>query len=189
MAITLDSIKSIPNQYKFLILLGVMAGIGAGYYFGIYTGKKEELRKSLEALNQSKTELQKLQDTRRNLDTYRARVAELEAELKLLLVAIPTSSEVPEILSQIDSKGKEAGLEFILFQPGGETQVGEYYEVPVSIRVTGTYHGFATFLDKLRQLDRIINVRNVKMVRTGVEDNEVILDITCRVVTFRFQSE
>ncbi|MBN1880602.1 MAG: type 4a pilus biogenesis protein PilO [Deltaproteobacteria bacterium] len=186
MALTLDSVKNIPNQYKFLILLGVMVGIGAGYYFGIYTGKKEELRKNLEALNKSKTELQKLQDTKKNMDAYKAKVAELEAELNLLLVAIPTSSEIPEILSQIDSKGNEAGLEFLLFQPVGETQVGDYYEVPVSIRVKGTYHGFATFLDKLRQLDRIINVRNVKMTRGTVVDNEIILDITCRVVTFRF---
>jgi len=186
MAVTLDSIKNIPNQYKFLILLGVMVGIGAGYYFGIYTGKKEELDKNIEALNKSKTELQKLQDTKKNMDAYKAKVAELEAELNLLLVAIPKSSEIPEILSQIDSKGKEAGLEFLLFQPGGETQVGDYYEVPVSIRVKGTYHGFATFLDKLRQLDRIINVRNVKMSGGGVVDNEIILDITCRVVTFRF---
>jgi type IV pilus assembly protein PilO len=189
MAITLDSVKNIPNQYKFLIILAVMVGIGAGYYFGVYTGKKDELDKHERDLNASKSELQKLQDTKKNMDAYKAKVAELEAQFNLLLVAIPTSSEVPEILSQISTKGKEAGLEFILFQPGGETQVGDYYEVPVSIRVTGTYHGFATFLDKLRKLDRIINVRNVKMAGGSVVSNEVVLDITCRVVTFRFQNQ
>ena len=188
MAISMDMINKLPPYQRGLILLGLMVLISVGYYFGIYAGKKEELTKEINALNKAKQELQKLEDTKKNLETYRARVAELEAELSLLLIAIPTISEIPEVLSNVSSKGKESGLEFILFQPGAEKQIKDkkYTEVPVSIKVRGTYHSFAVFLDKIRQLDRIINVRNISMQKKDVKGSNVLLEISCNAVTFKF---
>ncbi len=188
MAISMDIFNKLPPYQRGLILLGLIVLISVGYYFGIYAGKKEELEREKTALNKAKQELQKLEDTKKNLETYRARVAELEAELSLLLVAIPTGSEIPEVLSNVSSKGQESGLEFILFQPGAEKQIKDkkYTEVPVSIKVSGTYHSFAVFLDKIRQLDRIINVRNISMKKKDVKSGIVLLEISCNAVTFKF---
>jgi len=70
MAFSTEMIKKLPNQYKALILIGALALMGAGYYFGVYTGKQEELSKITEELNKQKKELQKLEDTKKNLVAY-----------------------------------------------------------------------------------------------------------------------
>jgi len=190
MAVTLDSVKNLPNQYKFLIILGVMVGIAAGYYFGIYTGKKEELRTSKEELKQVERKRDELESVRNEIEKYEEELALLEADLARLVRRIPTESEIPKILAEIDGEGRKSGLEIIVFQPAGEAKVNEdYWEVKSSVHVKGTYHSFGLFLDKLRQLDRIFSVRNIVMKEIGVENNEVILDITCSIVTFRFNPE
>jgi type IV pilus assembly protein PilO len=188
MAFSADMVKKLPAQYKALILVGTVVLIGAAYYFGVYTGRQAEYTKVSDELNSQKKELQKLEDTKKNLVTYKAKVSELEADLNLLLVQIPKSSEIPGILSNISTKGRESGLTFLLFQPGKEIVVKDkkYTEVPVSIRIEGTYQSYAVFLDKVRRLDRIINVRNISMRKKAVKENNVILDISCDAVTFKF---
>jgi type IV pilus assembly protein PilO len=188
MAFSPDMIKKLPTQYKALILIGTLALMGATYYFGIYAGKQDDLTKAAEELNNQKKELQKLEDTKKNLVTYKTKVSELEADLNLLLVQIPKSSEIPGILSNISTEGRQSGLTFLLFQPDKEVVIKDkkYTEVPVSIRVEGTYHSFAVFLDKVRRLERIINVRDISMKKKAVRENNVILEISCKAVTFKF---
>jgi type IV pilus assembly protein PilO len=188
MAFSPEMIKKLPTQYKALILLGTLALMGAGYYFGVYTGKQDELTKITKELTAQTKELQKLEDTKKNLVAYKAKVSELEAELTLLLVQIPKSSEIPGILSNVSTKGRESGLTFLLFQPDKETKSKDkkYTEVPVSIRVEGTYQSFAVFLDKVRKLERIINVREITMKKKAVRESNIILDISCKAVTFKF---
>ncbi len=188
MAFSPEMIKKLPTQYKALILIGTLALMGAGYYFGVYTGKQDELNKLNEELNSQKKELQKLEDTKKNLVAYKAKVSELEAELNLLLVQIPKSSEIPGILSNVSTKGRESGLTFLLFQPDKEAKSKDkkYTEVPVSIRVEGTYQSFAVFLDKVRRLERIINIRDISMKKKAVRESNIILEISCKAVTFKF---
>jgi type IV pilus assembly protein PilO len=188
MAFSPDMIKKLPNQYKALILVGTLVLMGAGYYFGVYTGKQEDYKAITEELNSKKKELQTLQDTKKNLVAYKSKVSELEAELNLLLVQIPKSSEIPGILSNVSTKGRESGLSFILFQPDKEIKSKDkkYTEVPVSIRVEGTYQSFAVFLDKVRRLERIINVRDISMKKKAVRESNVVLEISCKAVTFKF---
>jgi type IV pilus assembly protein PilO len=191
MAVSLDFINKMPAYQRGLILLGLVVLIGVGYYFGIYAGKKQELAEEIKKRDKAKQELAKLEQKKKNLQKYKKKVAELEAELSLLLVAIPTDQEIPEILSNISSKGKESGLDFLLFQPRNEKKIEkqQYFEVPVAIKVTGTYHSFAVFLDKIRQLDRIINIRNITMKRKRASGGSVLLEISCNAVTFRFPVE
>lgn len=165
-----------------------MVLIGVGYYFGIYTGKKAELAKQEKALSKMKKDLQKLEETKKNLAAFEAKAKKLEVELSVLEIEIPESSEIPDILSHISNSGKESGLDFLLFKPGKEKKLKDknYVEVPVSISVNGTYNSFAVFLDKVRSLDRIINVRDINMKRKNISGGDVILQISCTAVTFKF---
>jgi Tfp pilus assembly protein PilO len=56
----------------------------------------------------------------------------------------------------------------------------------VSIRVEGTYQSFAVFLDKVRKLERIINIREISMKKKAVRESNVVLEISCKAVTFKF---
>ena len=82
--------------------------------------------------------------------------------------------------------GRDAGLDFLLFQPKPETAMEFYAEIPVDITVSGTYHQVAVFFDKVSNLPRIVNIRNIKMAPAGQKESGGILTTACQAVTYKF---
>ena len=90
------------------------------------------------------------------------------------------------MLSSISQSGRDAGLEFILFQPLPERNKEFYAEIPVSITVKGNYHHVVLFFDKVARLSRIVNIDNIKMSSPTRSDN---LITSCTAITYRFIEE
>ena len=60
--------------------------------------------------------------------------------LTLALRQLPDSKELPVLLTDVTSLGKNAGLEFKAFRPRPEIQRDFYAEVPIEIEFTGRFH-------------------------------------------------
>ena len=87
-----------------------------------------------------------------------------EAQYKQVMRALPEKEEIPSLLAGISQVGKDAGLEFSsLSSPSRRTRKDFYAEIPVDISVSGSYHQVAVFMDKVANLPRIVNIRNIKM--------------------------
>ncbi len=94
---------------------------------------------------------------------FQDEAAKLREELKVAITQLPTSKEIPSLLSNISQLGKDSGLEFLLFKPVGEINKDFYAEIPVEIRVKGAYNNVAIFFDKVGKLPRIVNISEVSM--------------------------
>jgi type IV pilus assembly protein PilO len=116
-------------------------------------------------------------------------VEQLDKQLKLALTRLPDEKEIPELLSSISNLGRDSGLEILVFRQLPETYQEFYAEVPVEMQVRGNYHQVAQFLDRVGKLDRIVNVSNIVIKSPKVVDENLVLDATSRVTTFRFLSE
>jgi len=101
----------------------------------------------------------------------------------LAKAVLPETKEIPSLLSSISQSGQDAGLEFVLFEPKAEVKKDFYAEIPVSIKVTGSYHNIATFFDNVSRLYRIVNIQNIEM-KSG--KNDTSLDTSCTAVTYKF---
>ena len=98
-------------------------------------------------------------------------LARLEAEYERLhdqwLSAqelLPEEKEMPDLLRQVTTAGSRAGVEFALFEPGAPAAKEFHTEHPISVKVRGNYHQVGSFLGRLSNLDRIVNVSEVTMV-------------------------
>ncbi len=100
----------------------------------------------------------------RQLKHFQDKLKKAGTEFKTALKKLPEKKEIPSLLSSISQSGRDAGLEFLLFEPRGEKIKEFYAEIPVSIIVTGNYHQTALFFDKVARLHRIVNVDNIKMI-------------------------
>ena len=119
----------------------------------------------------------------RQLPRYREMKAKREADLIRAKKALPNKKEIPDLLTGISRAGKDAGLEFLLFQPKAEVKKDFYAEIPVSIKVNGTYHNIAIFFDKVARLFRVVNITNINMKgNSGTRK----LDTSCTAITYRF---
>lgn len=181
------------------ILLGIVAIILGGVYFGMYQPKVEELEKKKTALAAKRTELDKMDAIARDYPAFKAEKDKLEQELKTALTKLPDSSQIPELLTSISNEAKRANLDVKTFKRNEEVRKQIYAEVPVNMSVEGGYHQVARFYESLGKMDRIVNVRKVSMkpaAKTGggarnlkFDTMETRISAEFLVVTYRFLTD
>ena len=189
MPITIDTINKLPFKQKALILVGIIVVIIILFLYLFYFPKKRILNDKTKRLSDLRIEKNEKEAIAKNLPKFKEEVEKLDKELKKVLIKLPNEKEIPIILKNISDLGMESGLEFLLFKPLPENRRDFYAEVPIEIKVLGSYHQSATFFDKIGSIARIINVKNVD-IKSGKESGEqILLNISCLVVTYRFIEE
>src|SRR5574340_620474 len=186
----LDRVFDLPARQRILLLVGAVALLFFGYASLVYW----PLRADVAEKEQRRDDLIRARDREAalaaNLEHAREEVARLNGDLKAALAQLPDTKEIPDLLSNISSLGRESGLEIIQFKQRPEQFEEFYAAVPVDILVRGAYVQVAAFFDKVSRMARIVNVTNVA-IKTGPRtDPEVVqLDSSCAAVTFRFLDE
>ncbi|MER2514421.1 MAG: type 4a pilus biogenesis protein PilO [Nitrosomonas ureae] len=121
-----------------------------------------------------------------NLSALRLQLKEIEQSLSTLLKQLPDKSEMEALLVDINQAGLGRGLQFELFKPDAQETIHAFYaELPVSIRVTGSYHDIGAFASDVAQLSRIVTLNDVSILPAN--DGKLILDAVAK--TFRYLDE
>jgi len=183
----LENIMELPILARMGIFAGSIVVLAGGYWMWFYSPLSEEVA-NLE------TEIAKLQveiSTRRGLvarlPQAEKRVEELDAHLNKALQELPDQREIPQLLARVSDRAKGAGLNIRLFRPLPEQNKEFYAEVPVEIRVKGTYHQVATFFDEVGHLERIVNLGNYVLSNPQPgKKNETVLNTKVIATAFRF---
>ncbi len=176
-------VKAVLLAVVFVVLLGL------GYYF--------LLSPALETLDQEKAKEQQLKDVffqkksqAINLEAYRAQMVEIEKTFGALLRQLPDKSQIDGLLTDINQAGLSRGLEFELFKPGNETQAEFYAEMPIAIKVLGTYHDLGAFATDISKLSRIVTISDVsvqpksKDAKTANADAILVMEAVAK--TYRY---
>ena len=185
---TFISEKYIPLERKVKILLAVLCFLLpiVLFYFLFYSPQQDKIK----GLKQQKTsltaEVKRAQKAAKNLQKYKDEVAEANKRFAETAIVLPKKKEIPNLLRNISDLGKGAGLDFLSFKPGSEVPKDFYAEIPVDISIRGPYHNMGYFLDQVSKLDRIVTVDNIKMASPKKEGGEMLLNSSCRLVTYRF---
>lgn len=178
-----------PRYQRVLMLFGVLLVIVAIFAYLLYMPLMDEHKR---LVGQSDSLQSKLVNDRRiaaNLPVFKAEYEKMEERLEIALTELPNNKEIPTLLTSIASSAKENGLNVLFFKPGAETPRGFYAEVPVALKLTGSFHQVASFFYAVGSLPRIVNISNVKL--GGAEDlgGRLILKVDCLATTFRFLSQ
>ncbi len=122
-----------------------------------------------------------------NLDAYKEQLKEMERSFGAMLRQLPNKTEVPNLLVDISQTGLAAGLEEKLFQPTGEVKKDFYAELPIRIRLTGSYHAVGNFVSGIASLPRIVTLHGMQLSQStakGATTDQLQLDITAK--TYRY---
>ncbi|MBI2992776.1 MAG: type 4a pilus biogenesis protein PilO [Gammaproteobacteria bacterium] len=98
-----------------------------------------------------------------NLDDLREQMKEMEQSFGEMVRQLPNKTEVAALLVDISQTGLAAGLEFQLFEPKSERQAEFYVELPINLKMTGTYHQFGLFVSGIAALPRIVTTHNISI--------------------------
>ncbi|MEO8133525.1 MAG: type 4a pilus biogenesis protein PilO [Betaproteobacteria bacterium] len=116
-----------------------------------------------------------------NLDAFRQQLKDIEQQFGALLKQLPNRSEVDALLTDINQAGLGRGLEFELFRPGAQRVADFYSELPIQIKVTGSYHDMGAFASDVAQLSRIVTLNNI-----AIQGDKAGLSMEAVAKTFRY---
>lgn len=185
----MEKINKLPQNQKIALLASIAILLLVAYWFALFNAKREQLGAANERLSELQVQLAENRTLAADLPRFREELGKLDAELTEALRQLPNEKELPVLLTNITTLGKNAGLEFKDFIPQQEVKKGFYAEVPISISLRGSFHNLASFFDELSRLDRIVNVENFSIDGVKVRTNAVELQISGIATTFRFVSE
>jgi len=183
-----NKLAKIKQQHKYTIWLGCVATLIALFFFPIYLPKNKEIGKLEKENIYLQGEIEKVEAIANKLGEHKAERAAVELQLKAAAMLLPKQQEIPSLLTNISEQGTNSGLEFVSFQPKGESKQEFYALIPVAITVSGTYHKIGSFLDKLSKLNRIVSVNTITLSNPTVIRKETMLTAAMELVTYRFLS-
>jgi type IV pilus assembly protein PilO len=168
-----------------IIFVAVTAG--AVYYF-VVKQKMPVLEAAQAQEQQLRGAFELKQRKAANFDAYKAQLAEIEESFGAMLRQLPGKTEVPSLLVDISQTGLAAGLEEELFRPQGELVREFYAELPITIRLSGTYHELARFVSDVAALPRIVTIHDVSLKKQKDDaGGDLVMDLTAK--TYRYLEE
>ncbi|MGH8865735.1 MAG: type 4a pilus biogenesis protein PilO [Burkholderiales bacterium] len=192
MAMTLNDLKRLDpkkiGSWPILPKLGILfitlvLIVLASYWF--------DWQHQIEGINQEKVKEEGLRKTfltkkseAINLPAYQKQLEDIEKQFGALLKQLPGRAEMDALLTDINQAGLGRGLQFELFKPAAQETRREFYaELPISIKVTGSYHDIGAFASDIGKLSRIVTLENIGLASAG-KGGGLVLDALAK--TFRY---
>lgn len=185
-------LETLSRAQKLLILFFTVALLGAAYWYFLFRPEYDNLKRL-------EKDVAQLEDTIRN---YRIKVAKLpklekklEAQQREFVYAktlLPeSSSDVENLLSEIEKLGNDNGLDFLLFSPGNEKIHDFYASRQVQLRLQGPFHNLMHFFSLISRLNRLVTLENLQL-RPGKgrgPNGEIVLNSDSQILIYRTLTE
>lgn len=182
----LDKFAKLPKPYRIAAIPLVAILVLGGYTWLFIQPARTELETARTKERELERKVSEVRAIVANLAGFQQEIADLEVKLKQALRQLPDSKELPGLLTDVTSLGKDAGLEFKSFRPQEEISRDFYAEVPIQIEFSGDYHDIARFFDKVSKLPRIVNVSQLNMEIASQDAETTRLRVKGEATTFRF---
>jgi type IV pilus assembly protein PilO len=190
----LDDLKSLdpndPGRWPLPVRAGAVVLCfvvlsAALFYFFVWSDQKPRLDQAAAEETELRSTFQTKHSKAVNLAVYQQQLADIERSFGALLRQLPGRTEVPSLLVDISQVGVGAGLEEKLFQPANEIKKDFYAELPIKIRLTGSYHQMGEFVSGIAALPRIVTLHDIK-IKPDTKDAYDVLSFELTAKTFRY---
>jgi type IV pilus assembly protein PilO len=170
-----------PLVPRLACAVGVAAGVVALGYFGYWSGQFEEHETLVQQEEKLREEFRTKYVQAVNLDALKSQRKLVDQYVERLEKQLPSKAEMAALLSDINQAGVGRGLTFELFKPGVVGVKDYYAELPIDIKISGTYHDLGSFASDMANLPRIVTLNNMAVTN---KDNVLVLEAVAK--TFRY---
>ncbi len=174
-----------PVLPRVTVLFGLFVALLVGGWWFDWNTQLEDLEAKRQQETKFKNEYLDKKKQAVNLEEHRKQLAEIDKTFGALLKQLPNKAEMEALLIDINQAGLGRGLQFELFKPGRETTRDFYAELPISLKITGTYHDLGAFSADVAKLSRIVSLTNVAIS----PDKGALLKLDATAMTYRYLDE
>lgn len=185
----LSNIGSWPLAIKAVLIAVVGIGVLTLGYFLDIQAQQENLDRITSEETRLKEDFEIKQAKAASLDAYKAQMVEMEDSFGAMIRQLPSKTEVEDLLVDISQTGLASGIEFQLFKPLAEKHIEFYAELPITLKMTGTYHQFGEFVSGIAALPRIVTLENISIVGGKGDKDKLTMDVTAKTYRYLDESE
>ena len=178
-----------PVTVKLVALLGLFIAILVAGYAADWSDQLTALDNGKKEEEKQKDDFVKKKTQSVNLDAHKQQLREIDQVFGTLLKQLPNKSEMDALIIDINQAGLGRGLQFELFKPAQFESMQDFYaELPIQIRVVGSYHDIGAFASDVSRLSRIVTLNNMNIViPAGKDPSTLAMETTAK--TFRYLDE
>lgn len=190
-----EQLGRLSKLQRVLIVIVVFSLLIGGFVFLSIKPQYEQISAVNKKISDTDKELVTAKQKASQLEALKQEWAKKEVEFQKVMAALPDKQEIPTLLGDISASGRNTGLIFNRFAPQAEVFKDFYAEIPVAISISGTYDRLNLFFNRVAEMSRVVNIRNMNMQLTSGKSRSKEVDITgdilvdCTAVTYRFLSE
>lgn len=181
-----NDIGAWPLVPRLAVLVALFIGILLGGWWVLWSDQLNTLDAKTKEETRLKDEYLQKKTQAINLDLYTQQLNDIDRSFGALLKQLPNKSEVESLLTEINQAGLGRGLLFDLFKPSPESMKDFYAELPIQVKLIGSYHDFGAFAADIGKLSRIVTLGNISISPTK-ENGPLALEATAK--TFRYLDE
>ena len=128
----------------------------------------------------------------KELEKTKQDAIDLQAKLNMLKMILPLEKETDQIFRSVQQLATTSGLTVTRVAPRQTIDHDVYTEYPIDLDVAGTYHNVEVFLDRIRQLPRIVNIAGLRLQGKRSQGNAAFVSsvgATYTATTFVYKDE
>ncbi len=179
-----NQLTKLPPKVKIVVIVVLLVVIAVLYYTLGYKPKTVVIQQHDKKIIELERKLNESEAIAANRDKLEEEVSLMNEKLKHALTLLPNESDIRGILRKISVLANKIGVELLFFKPGGIRKKGLFSEIPIELRLKGSYNEIAVFYDKIGKLSRIINIRDITMSSPSKKANIYTVTVNCSAVTF-----
>jgi type IV pilus assembly protein PilO len=190
MAISDYRFENLPRWIQialFSVLVAALACVFYVYYMKDLIQERDAINQDILRLEATVAQGSAIES---RLKRFKQELAQLEARLLVLQSILPSEKETPTVLRSIQHMAEASKLGIKKFAPQPVVPRAFYSDWPITIELTGGYHGLGSFFEKVSQATRIIDVAAITI--NGLDkpaDSGQTLNASCTATTFVFRED
>lgn len=164
----------LKGYIQVLIVAAVCGGLlGGGWYLFmspiqvVIADQTSKLAKIQETVDKSLKQKATLAQFKKESEALQARLEELK-------MVLPQDKETDQILNSVQFSAARSNLRIQsgISRPGIDFEV--YTAYPLEMEIVGTFHSLGEFLEKIRRLDRIVNIDKLRIESRASEGDNAL---------------
>jgi type IV pilus assembly protein PilO len=190
MALGNFKLENLPRKVQMAIIAFLALGlVAAGYFFYLQdmVNNRSALLAEVERLEKA---VSQASDVEQRLEQFKRDVALLDARLEELRRILPAQKETPEVMRAVQNMAADSTLKIVKFAPQAVVPKAFYSDWPIAMDIQGSYNALGTFVEKIGQFRRIVNVDNlVVKILEGSTDPGRTLSASFTATTFVYRED
>lgn len=184
----METLEAYPAWQRYIVVGLLVFIIIGGFWYFKYKPATEEMATLDKKISELDDKINKGLAMKDKLEEFRKEVFQLKDKMRLAAEVLGNRPNVDLLVKSMENLAHQCGLKVERFQPLPERKKNFYGEIPITLKVFGTYHALGAFFDKIANEARIINASDLQI--SGIKmPGGYHIAANCQLTAFWYLSE